>query len=202
MSNESKTHDPRYWEKWRESGAVETIEDARLRAESSPIRNRAKPITAIGYDHERDISTLSIGEKVVASGEGWSTSQPECYCVVPGNNFKLGQMVQARYLPNGTQTVDQAYPSIRLLRSMKKINKLKTKKYGFNQVSKLGIGDEYSGSADFTILVWNDKQILPAEQYRKANFFGHVVDIAVCTDPNVQNKQLGDKSIIYHFASP
>ena len=50
-----------------------------------------------------------------------------------------------------------------------------------------------------TPLVWHDNQILPAEQYRKANYPDKIVDIAVCEDPNAQKKKLGDKATIYHF---
>ena len=50
-----------------------------------------------------------------------------------------------------------------------------------------------------TPLVWHDNQILPAEQYRKANYPDKIVDIAICEDPNAQKKQLGNKAIIYNF---
>ncbi len=110
MSNESKIHDPRYWKKWRESHAIETLQKAQLRTDLLPIRYESKPITAIGYNHERDISTLHIGNKIINSGDGWSSSESECYCVVPGNNFKIGQMVRAKNLPKDTQTLGQAFP--------------------------------------------------------------------------------------------
>ena len=63
----------------------------------------------------------------------------------------------------------------------------------------LGNKDLYDGSADFIMLVWHENQILPAEQYRKTNYPGQTVDIAVCHDPNEQKSQLGAKAIIYHF---
>lgn len=71
-------------------------------------------------------------------------------------------------------------------------------KYGFNQLYYLKEGDRYEGNADIVLLVWNDYQVLRAEQYRKGNYPDDVVDIAVCQDPNIQKKQLGDKAIIYH----
>ena len=73
--------------------------------------------------------------------------------------------------------------------------------YGFNKVHHLDTNAEYAGNADFIILVWSDNQILPAEQYRKANHPDKVVDIAVCQDPNIQKGQLGDKAVIYNFSS-
>ena len=72
-------------------------------------------------------------------------------------------------------------------------------KYGFNEVYHLNTDNRYEGNADFVILVWHENQILPAEQYRKANYPDKIVDIAVCQDPNAQKTQLGDKSIIYNF---
>lgn len=72
--------------------------------------------------------------------------------------------------------------------------------YGFNAVHELGKGDAYGGDADVVMLVWHANQLLPAEQYRKANLADKHVDIAVCEDPNVQKGQLGDRAIIYHFA--
>lgn len=72
-------------------------------------------------------------------------------------------------------------------------------KKGFNEVYHLGTDDKYEGAADVVLLVWNDNQILPAEQYRKANYPDKVVDIAVCKNPNVQKEQLGDNAIIYNF---
>lgn len=71
--------------------------------------------------------------------------------------------------------------------------------YGFNQVHHLSSTDGYDGRADVVMLVWHENQLLPAEQYRKANYPDRVVDIAVCEDPNVQKAQLGDKAIIYNF---
>ena len=56
-------------------------------------------------------------------------------------------------------------------------------------------------NAGRVILVWHDNQILPAEQYRKANYPNDRVDICVCEDPNDQKAQLGDKAIIYNFSS-
>ncbi len=72
-------------------------------------------------------------------------------------------------------------------------------KYGFNKVYYLKTNQKYEGDADVVMLVWHENQILPAEQYRKANYPNKRVDIAVCEDPNVQKAQLGDKTIIYHF---
>lgn len=72
-------------------------------------------------------------------------------------------------------------------------------KYGFNKVYRLNKGDRYEGIADVAMLVWHENQILPAEQYRKANYPDKTVDIAVCEDPNVQKEQLGERAIIYHF---
>jgi len=72
-------------------------------------------------------------------------------------------------------------------------------KYGFNKVYRLSKGDRYEGSADVAMLVWHENQILPAEQYRKANYPDKKVDIAICEDPNVQKEQLGERAIIYHF---
>jgi hypothetical protein len=71
--------------------------------------------------------------------------------------------------------------------------------YGFNAVHHLDKDTDYEGNASFVILVWNDNQILPAEQYRKANYQGQVVDIVVCEDPNVKKAKLGDKALIYNF---
>lgn len=72
-------------------------------------------------------------------------------------------------------------------------------KYGFNEVYNFNTNDEYEGSADMVILVWNKNQVLPAEQYRKAHYEGKEVDIAICEDPKIQKKQIGDKAIIYNF---
>ncbi|MFH1207854.1 MAG: hypothetical protein V1668_04670 [Patescibacteria group bacterium] len=74
-------------------------------------------------------------------------------------------------------------------------------KQGFNEVHHLTKGDKYEGNADVVLLVWHDNQVLPAEQYRKANYPDKVVDVAVCQNPNVQKEQLGDKAIIYDFGS-
>lgn len=73
-------------------------------------------------------------------------------------------------------------------------------KHGFNEVLHLNKGRDYKGKADVVILVWNDNQIVPAEQYRKAQYPNKVVDIAVCEDPNDQKKQLKEKAIIYNFS--
>jgi len=72
-------------------------------------------------------------------------------------------------------------------------------KQGFNKVHHLKKDAKYKGNADIVLLVWDDNQILPAEQYRKKNYPNKIVDIAVCQDPNVQKEQLGDKATIYHF---
>jgi len=73
--------------------------------------------------------------------------------------------------------------------------------HGFLSVFHLANNERYNGSADFVLLVWNDDQIIPAEQYRKANFPYISVDIAVCQNPTTHKKQLGNKASIYHFSS-
>jgi hypothetical protein len=72
-------------------------------------------------------------------------------------------------------------------------------KYGFNKVYRLNNNQQYNGNAENIILVWNENQIVPAEQYRKANYPDATVDIVICENPNIQKEQLGDKAIIYHF---
>ena len=76
-----------------------------------------------------------------------------------------------------------------------------TEKQVFNEVHHLDVDDEYEGSADVVMLVWNDNQIIPAEQYCKAHYQDKAVDIAVCKDPNIQKEQIGDDAIIYDFGS-
>ena len=76
----------------------------------------------------------------------------------------------------------------------------KLAEHRFNQEWHLSNDQTYSGDADKIMLVWNEYQITPAEQYRKAHFDGIKVDIAICEDPNVQKQQLGDKALIYHFS--
>ncbi|OGZ26956.1 MAG: hypothetical protein A2427_00060 [Candidatus Nealsonbacteria bacterium RIFOXYC1_FULL_40_7] len=70
---------------------------------------------------------------------------------------------------------------------------------GFRNVHRLSSRDKYVGGAEVVMLVWNQNQLVPAECYRKANFGGKIVDIAVCEDPNIQKKQLGNRALIYHF---
>ena len=76
-----------------------------------------------------------------------------------------------------------------------------TEKQVFNEVHHLDVDDEYEGSAAVVMLVWNDNQIIPAEQYCKAHYQDKVVDIAVCEDPNIQKEQIGDDAIVYDFGS-
>jgi hypothetical protein len=74
--------------------------------------------------------------------------------------------------------------------------------HGFANVLHLARGEKYLGDAEHVILVWNEGQILPAEQYRKAWFNDKKVDICVCVDPNIQKEQIGkDKATIYNFSS-
>lgn len=72
--------------------------------------------------------------------------------------------------------------------------------HGFNEVLQLAEGQPYAGSAEKVMLVWNEFQIVPAEQYRKAHFEEMKVDIAICENPNSQKEQLGDAGLIYHFS--
>lgn len=85
-------------------------ENLALKEALKPIESEAQTIVRIGYDNRRDISTLGIGEKDFVNKNGWLTIKENCFCVVPGNDFELGQMVRASDLPKDTQTIDQAYP--------------------------------------------------------------------------------------------
>lgn len=72
--------------------------------------------------------------------------------------------------------------------------------HGFIEVLNLSVGQPYEGDAEMVMLVWNEFQIVPAEQYRKAHYEGMKTDIAICENPNSQKEQLGDKGLIYHFS--
>lgn len=74
--------------------------------------------------------------------------------------------------------------------------------HGFATVHHLMGGEEIKTAAERVMLVWHDTQILPAEQYRRANFENLVTDIAVCDDPNIYLPMIGgERGIIYHFTS-
>ncbi len=70
----------------------------------------------------------------------------------------------------------------------------------FANVFRMDTTDTYIGNADQVMLVWNEFQVLPAEQYRKAHFANKTTDIIICKDPNVQKKQIGEKALIYHYS--
>lgn len=97
------------WEKWRATGSIGTL----LSAVTQPIKNEAKEIVAIGVSVNPDgtpiQSTLSIGEQVIYSSGEYQVTQPELYVVVPGYPFGLGEMIKASDLPEGTQTISQAF---------------------------------------------------------------------------------------------
>lgn len=109
MTNEAQKQDSRFWAKWRRSGAVGNS----LTAETRPIQITALPIVGIGNIMSGEgtgHATLSIGDKVFKSGKSsdgstWTTSKPECYVVVPTQDFQLGQKIKAKDLPKGTSTI-------------------------------------------------------------------------------------------------
>lgn len=112
--NQSKVESPIFWKKWRDSGAVGNM----VTSETRPIRKNAKSIVGVGVSYNKDgtpdFSTLSIGERVVNKGvdvEGypWEVTEPELYVVVPGQPFEPGQKIKAKDLPQGTQTLNQAF---------------------------------------------------------------------------------------------
>ncbi len=77
------------------------------------------------------------------------------------------------------------------LETNKDLNRFEEVEHGFNKIYYLDVNTKYEGNADIVILVWNENQILLAEQYRKAHYPDKVVDIAICQNPNVQKEQLG-----------
>ena len=100
MVNQSKINDPRFWAKWRTSGAVDTIEDsiARQLAKEGKLT-----VVAIGEHYQGPVaghSTLSLGERLVNSGHDWEVREPVLYVVAPGLGYKLGE--QLKKLPRGS----------------------------------------------------------------------------------------------------
>ncbi len=107
MTNQSKTNDPRMWEKWKNAGAVETVEKAVVRqlAYQGDLK-----IYAIGEHYDgpgKGCSTLSLGERTVSKGPGWEITEPVLAVLVPGHNYNLGQ--ELTKLPKGFKSLKEVF---------------------------------------------------------------------------------------------
>lgn len=103
--NESKSRpDSPQWAKWRASGAIGTIETARLSQIQKSLGQEGLPITAMGIDHQLNRTTLSLGEEPINE---WAT-KPIAYVVVPGRDHELGEIIIK--LPKGSQSLQAAFP--------------------------------------------------------------------------------------------
>jgi len=110
MVNQSKKNDPRFWKKWRDSGAVGTMESAIDRLAEiydqiafsefdEVLRKGGAIIEARGINFENDYTTLSIG---VPGTEEY------VYLAVPNNcGLKPGERLTR--LPKGAVSVERVY---------------------------------------------------------------------------------------------
>jgi hypothetical protein len=102
--NISKMNDPRFWIKWHAAGAV--------RREQFP--EGALTISGIGTHFSgpaAGYSTLSLGEKVVNSGPGWSVSEPLCAIVVPtSEKYRFG--VPLKRIPGNAIPVETFFANV------------------------------------------------------------------------------------------
>jgi hypothetical protein len=108
--NESKANPNNLaqWAKWKRDGALGNILDA----ETQAIRTVGKPIIGIGTQLDANgnlISTLSIGQMPINA----NVTKPEVYVVVPGQPFTIGDEIKRSDLPEGSMTIDQAFPKKR-----------------------------------------------------------------------------------------
>lgn len=74
--NISKQRDPRFWKRWYLSGAV-----AQQQFPSDVLTIEAIGVTF--YGTAAGYQTLSLGNRIINSGPGWSVSEPICAVVVP-----------------------------------------------------------------------------------------------------------------------
>lgn len=94
--NESQRNDPRFWEKWRKSGAVSGVE-------SSKLKNMLTLLVTAVASHfagsRAGTQTLSLGEEVIgqgvdSQGKPWQVTRPKIYREVFGHNVKPGDTVE------------------------------------------------------------------------------------------------------------
>jgi len=97
--NESKIKSLAAWAKWNANGAVGNMDTATVQqAEKQKL-----PILGIARHYQgpaEGMSTLSLGETVVNKGIGWMVTKPVAYLIAPGQDYKLGEVVN-KY-PKGT----------------------------------------------------------------------------------------------------
>lgn len=106
--NESKKNDSRQWEKWRASGAVAGMPEAKMEAAlKDPIKVDA---TGTYQLDGQPTQTLTLGMHVVYEGKGYTVSEPTVAVVVPGDEYRPGDMVDRKSLPRKTKPVERVFP--------------------------------------------------------------------------------------------
>jgi hypothetical protein len=104
MTNQSKLNDPRFWKKWRESGAVGTIEEADERARGELTRPNSFPhysvdrgtFTFIGPMKSRYFTSESTARNYFLRDIKGSGQGPHVQLVI-WENERVGRILSDRY---------------------------------------------------------------------------------------------------------
>jgi len=106
MANQSKNNDPRFWRKWRDSGAVETFDDAIARQLLNAGDLKIYAIVNHCAGPAEGCSTLSLGERMIGRPD-WSETTPVLAVLAPGHDYELGQKLSR--LPKGYKPLREVF---------------------------------------------------------------------------------------------
>ena len=105
--NESKANSSAQWAKWKASGAVAGMPEAVMnKTLENPVTVDA---TGTFKKDGQVMQTLTLDMHVVAEGEGYTVSRPSCAVVVPGDNFRPGDVVDRSSFPKKAKPVERVF---------------------------------------------------------------------------------------------